>query len=350
MNKIAIGTVQAALALGLAVPLQAGATSYAITALASFDGTNSGANAINDEGQVVGFTGRGAVVWNGATPTLLAGLYGGDQQGSYATSINDAGRIVGVNGWGAAAAWTGTTQTTLDRPFGAGSNAWGINNAGQAVGMSDPGQAAIWSGAATTVLTPGGGKAYAINDAGEVAGCVCSPDQYDSQAVVWNAGVATVLGGTWGPSNGSAGLAINEAGEVVGYGTFHATMVPVVWNGTTPTILPTLGTTPSKAKAVNDAGQIVGISAGHAALWTGDSVTDLNVYLDAADQAAGWYLLSANDINDLGVIVGTEHNSLTGATRAFELSPVPEPGSLGLAFAGLALIGLVARRKRSRIE
>jgi len=126
-------------------------------------------------------------------------------------------------------------------------------------------------------------------------------------------------------------------------------MVPVVWNGTTPTILPTLGTTPSKAKAVNDAGQIVGISAGHAALWSGDSVMDLNVFLDAADRAAGWYLWSANDINDLGVIVGTEHNRLTGETRAFELSPVPEPGSLGLAFAGLALVGLVARHRRNRI-
>jgi uncharacterized protein (TIGR03382 family) len=216
--------------------------------------------------------------------------------------------------------------------------------------MSRPGQAVVWNGATMTVLNPGGGKAYAINDAGEVTGCICSPDQYVSQAVVWNAGVATVLGGDWGPSNGSAGLAINEAGQVVGYGTYRATMVPVLWNGTTPTILPTLGTRPSRAKAINDAGLIVGISAGHAALWSDGSVYDLNAFLGTADQAAGWYLQSANDINDLGEIVGIEANSLTGATRAFELSPVSEPGSLTLAFAGLGLLGLVARRKRGAIE
>lgn len=347
MTKNAIGALWATLALGLAIPLQAHARSYTFTQLMSFDGTSSAANAINNAGQVVGYTGRGAVVWNGTSPTLLAGLLGGDQSGSAATGINGAGQIVGVNAWGAAAAWNGATQTAMD---GGSSDAWGINDAGQAVGMSRPGQAVVWNGATTTVLSPGGGKAYAVNDAGEVAGCVCSPDQYVSQAVVWNAGVATVLGGDWGPTNGSAGLAINDAGQVVGYGTYHATMVPVVWNGTTPTILPTLGITPSRAKAINDAGQIVGISAGHAALWSGDAVTDLDAYLDAADRAAGWVLMSANDINDLGVIVGTERNSLTGATRAFELSPVPEPGSLGLAFAGLGLIGLVARRRRGRSE
>jgi MYXO-CTERM domain-containing protein len=345
MKQHTIAALCAAMAVGLAVPLHAGAKDYAFTQLSSIDGTNSGANAINEQGQVVGYTGRGAVVWNGTSPTLLAGLLGGDQQGSYATGINDAGHIVGVNAWGAATAWNGAAQTTLEP---GDSNAWGINDAGQAVGMSRQGQAAVWSGATTTVLSPGGGKAYAINNAGEVAGCECSPDQYYSQAVVWNAGVETVLGGTWSSSNGSAALAINEAGQAVGYGTFHATMVPVLWNGTTPTILPTLGITPSRAKAINDAGLIVGISAGHAALWSDGSVFDLNAFLGAADQAAGWYLQSANDINDLGEIVGVEVNSLTGATRAFELSPVPEPDSLALALAGLGLLGLVARRRRGR--
>lgn len=350
MKKHAIGALAAALAVGLAVPLQAGATSYTFTQLSSLDGTNSGANAINNAGQVAGYTGRGAVVWNGTSPTLLAGLLGDDQQGSFATGINDAGQVVGVNGWDKAATWLGATQTTLGSASGPSSDAWGINNAGQVVGMSGPGQAALWSGGTTTVLNPGGGKGYAINDAGVVTGCVCSPDQYDSQAVVWNAGVATVLGGTWGPTNGSAGLGINDAGQVVGYGTFHATLLPVLWNGTTPTILPTLGDRPSKAKAINDAGVIVGTSAGRAALWSGDTVFDLNAFLGAADQADGWYLQSANDINDFGVIVGIEANSLTGATRAFELSPVPEPGTLALAFAGLGLLGLLARRRRDRIE
>ena len=53
MKNHAIGALRAALALGLALPLHAGATSYTFAALASLDGTNSGANAINDEGQVV---------------------------------------------------------------------------------------------------------------------------------------------------------------------------------------------------------------------------------------------------------------------------------------------------------
>lgn len=342
--------VCALLAIGLATSLQARAGNYTFTPLGSINGTSSAANAINDQGQVVGVSDRSAVVWNGSTPTLLAGLSGSDQQGSYATNINNAGQIAGVNGWNGAAVWNGNTQTALGPIQGSGSFAWGINNAGQVAGMSDQGQAVVWNNATSTFLSPGGGKAYAVNNAGLVAGCLCSPDQYASQAVVWNDGTVIVLGGQWGSSNGSAALAINDAGQVAGYGNFHASLVPVVWNGTTPTILPTLSGLPSKAKAINDEGQIVGFSAGHAVLWSGGSLTDLNQFLGAQDKAAGWYLQTANDINDFGVIVGTEVNSLTGATRAFELSPVPEPGSFGLALAGLGLLGFVARRKRRSVE
>jgi uncharacterized membrane protein len=342
--------IRAVLAIGVTVSLQAHAATYSIKQLGTLDGTNSAANAINDQGQVVGVSDNSAVVWNGSTPTRLAGLPPFGQQGSYATGINDAGQISGVNSSNAATVWSGNTLTTLGALQGPGSFAWGINSAGQVAGMSDPGQAVVWNNSTTSILSPGGGKAYAINDAGTVAGCLCSPDQYDSQAVVWSDGSVIVLGGQWGSSNGSAALAINDLGQVAGYGNYHASQVPVVWNGTTPTILPTLSGLPSKAKAINDAGEIVGFSAGHAVLWSGGSLTDLNQFLGAQDKAAGWILRTANDINEFGVIVGTEFNSVTGVTRAFELTPVPEPGSFGLALAGLGLLGLVARRRRGRAE
>lgn len=350
MKNVNFTSICVMLAVGLATSIQANARSFSLTQLGSIDGTSSMANAINDRGQVVGVSDRSAVVWNGTTPTLLSGLFGGDQQGSYATGINDAGQIVGVNSWDAAAAWNGLSQTPLDRLLGAGSNAWGINNAGTVVGMSDPGQAVEWSNYAPTILSSGAGKAYAINNAGVITGCICSPDQNDSTAVVWHGTAFTVLGGQWALTNGSAGLAINDRGQVAGYGVVRGQMLPVIWNGTTPTILPTLNGADGKAKAINDSGEVVGTSGGHAVLWNRGSLTDLNQFLGGQDQAAGWYLETANDINNAGVIVGNEVNRLTGATRAFEISAVPEPTSVVLALAGLGLLVFVARRNHRRDE
>lgn len=57
-------------------------------------------------------------------------------------------------------------------------------------------------------------------------------------------------------------------------------------------------------------------------------------------------LTSASDINDSGWIVGNAYNSKTNETRAFILSPVPEPETYAMLMAGLGLMGWLVRRKK----
>jgi probable HAF family extracellular repeat protein len=105
----------------------------------------------------------------------------------------------------------------------------------------------------------------------------------------------------------------------------------VRWNGTAPTDLGTFGGSSSYATAINAAGQIVGQSqiagnaASHAVIWDGDAAIDLNALVDPSVLAAGWVLERANDINDLGWIVGSARNTVLGYTHAFRLEHIAGP-------------------------
>ena len=50
-----------------------------------------------------------------------------------------------------------------------------------------------------------------------------------------------------------------------------------------------------------------------------------------------------SDINNLGQISGT--GTINGATRAFLLTPVPEPETYAMMLAGLSVLGFMRRRK-----
>lgn len=69
-------------------------------------------------------------------------------------------------------------------------------------------------------------------------------------------------------------------------------------------------------------------------------MTDLNTLLDGS--GAGWTLNWANDINDLGQIVGI--GTIGGQTHAFLLTP--EPSACAMLIGGLGLLGLIVRRRR----
>lgn len=69
-------------------------------------------------------------------------------------------------------------------------------------------------------------------------------------------------------------------------------------------------------------------------------MADLNTLIDPA---SGWTLFDARDINDAGQIVGT--GTISGTQHAFLLTPVPEPETYAMLLAGLAVIGVSARRK-----
>ena len=133
---------------------------------------------------------------------------------------------------------------------------------------------------------------------------------------------------------------------LAGDSAYHATF----WNGTQAADLGTLGGNLSEAHALNEAGLAVGWAetangVTHATLWQGTTATDLNTFLDASTASAGWVLERAYDINNARWIVGDAHNGITGENHAFLLTPVPEPETYALFFAGLALMAAIRSRR-----
>ena len=290
-----------------------------VTALPGPAGANSNGLSINSAGQIAGYDtlasgATNAVIWNGANPTVLAGPAG--STGSAATAINDAGQVAGY-------ATTASGQ-----------------------------QAVVWNGNAPGVLVGLGGRndaASGLNNAGQVVGySATAAGALD--AVVWNGMKITTLtglGGTDGAAN-----AINTSGQIAGYSSNGTYKQAVIWNGTTPTVLGSLGKTDSVALAINDFGQAVGYSitaAGveHATLWSGGTVTDLSALVFPNYQFPGSQLLFASGINDDGSILAVVGNPLLGVNVVeLTVAAVPEPAGFGLAFAGLAFVTLVRRRRR----
>ncbi|MCC7203700.1 MAG: PEP-CTERM sorting domain-containing protein, partial [Phycisphaeraceae bacterium] len=114
--------------------------------------------------------------------------------------------------------------------------------------------------------------------------------------------------------------------------------------------LPTLGGA-TIAWGMNDENQIVGTSSISPsssedmllrAFLYDDGLIDLNTLLVSNP---GWLLLGAQDINENGQIVGWGINP-QGERHAFLLTPVPEPGTMGLLLIGAAAC---LRRGRRRI-
>jgi probable HAF family extracellular repeat protein len=228
------------------------------------DNTYSQARGINNLGQVVGSSGASACLWDHGAPQDLGNLGG---SGAVAQAINDSGQIVGYsntgNGYNHAFLWqNGSLQDLGTLTGGSYSGATAINNLGQIVGgATDPSgysHAVIWNSKVIQDLGTFGGlvsNASGINNNGLVVGVAQAGDDI-YHAFLWQGDPKQDLGPF--PGNGYGG-GINARGQIVcGPGD-----VPYVWDNGAWYNLNDLtinlnGVTMTDACAINDFGQIVG--------------------------------------------------------------------------------------------
>lgn len=318
-------------------------------------GTSTGAFAIDNEGEIAGFSlvdnGFIGTAWNGASlPGTLPYLPGDISAGAY--GVNDSGEIVGftasdnqdVNKH--AVLWENGKTTALGTLGGTFSWALAINDQNQVVGeatnASGAYQAFLWQNGAMTALStlPGGANptvagdiysdALAINDGGQAVGFSVTTGGV-THAALWQNGTVTDLGLFPGGGSFSTADGINNLGQVVGYAlTAGNVQQAALWeNGTVTDLGGLIANGVSGASSINQSGVIVGQAATnagntieHAVVWQNGVITDLNSLLPAN---SGWVLTDAFSINDGNQVVG--EGTLNGAETGFELTLISGAGA-----------------------
>jgi probable HAF family extracellular repeat protein len=232
-------------AVATAVPAAAATAAYTETIMGSLGGGFTDATAINANGQVTGYSNTAkqiqvqcppgkygqpkkcfepiqhAFLFSNGTMTDL-GTLGGDY--SEGLAINDSGEVVGWSqakaGTSDAFLWNGKTMTAL-APLSE-FYPHGINDSGQIAGTCNQSLPCVDSnGTFTDLPNPPGltcNGAAAINNNGQVLSTCADGSQAvtgNTRAVVWTNGTPTVLPTLGGPT--TTATAINNNGDVVGY-------------------------------------------------------------------------------------------------------------------------------------
>jgi probable HAF family extracellular repeat protein len=325
-----------------AVPL------YSLTDLGTLGGATSEAAGLNLLGDVVGWsaTAEGqihAFLYRNGQMFDLGALPGGSD--SFATAISDEGVVVGyggINRYGPmfreftqAFVWQAGEMRelgalycpcTFNQRYGT-SRALAISRGGGVVGDSRVFRgglthAFLWQANSMRDLgrdledTADSG-AFGINDRDEVVGTI------RGRAFLFRAGAREDLGVLPGHVTSMA-RSLNDIGQVVGDAfTAAGTASAFYWDRGQLQALATLpGDEASAASAINIGGQVVGrsgsadFSGSRAVLWQDGMVLDLN----SLTTGAGWLLINATAINDIGQIAGVGIRN--GQLRAFLLSPL----------------------------
>ncbi len=294
------------------------------------------ARGLNQRGQVVGWGNDGgpydfqddtAFAWSPVSGLqVLPGLAGAAM--SVAVALNDRGEVVGFSGaafpMSRPVVWGRGGVRELPVPGGfLGGMAVGINNRGTVVGalITEAGRAkaVVWRDGGVVVLPLAGasgevqGWANAVNERGWIAG------MSDFKPAVWVRERPELLPVPEG-ARGQA-FALNDRGQLVGlYSVPGGAPRAFVWESGVMEEL-TDGEGYTVALSINNRGMVVGSAGvghagGDAALWNGGRRVQLADLLPAG---SGWVLLEADCINDAGVITGM--GLLNGFPRVFIMTP-----------------------------
>ena len=365
-------------------------TSYAVTNLGTLGGTLSSAFGINNLGWVTGAANlqgdqtEHPVLWRNRTIVDLGTLGGGNGSAGFPLK-NNLGLVpafaqtsetdpLGEN-WNFSCSpggnlcqatdlvehgflWFGGSTFSMPTLGGNNSAAWGANDWGTVVGLAETAtvdsncvapqvldyEAVLWTPLNNHMNAlppyPGDtvGAAVGINDYGQIVGATgsCAPvsPAIGAHAVLWESGKVKDLGSLGGALSNVA-YAINNHGQVVGISDLagDTTAHAFLWE---EGAIHDLGTLPgdffSVAFSINNRGQVVGESCDvnfncRAFLWQRGQMTDLNSLVSSGSSL---YLLSANDLNDRGEVVGQAFDENTGTAPAFLLVPTDnELGAVG---------------------
>jgi probable HAF family extracellular repeat protein len=337
---------------------------YRIVDLGTLGGATSTAEAINEHGQVVGWSdtaggNRHAFLYGDGVMQDLGTLTGGSD--SYATALNDRGQVVGysgINGLGQqfpevyqGFVWDQDGMKSLGALFCpcsyndryGTSGAYAINDKGWIGGDSETVRgswvlhAAFWREAAPQDIGGGAGdwsisRVFGLNPQGAAVGDYAADagrqDVFDREAALWRDGNRLNLGTLPGDASSTA-LAVNLRNIVVGWsGTSNGSISHAfLWSRGSMHELGSLhhGAN-SAALAVNAAGEAVGWANSadgtpHAFLWLAGRMQDLN---QAIPEYSGWILTEASGINRRGEITGTGIHG--GQTHAFLLTTADQDG------------------------
>lgn len=327
------------------------AQAWTISDLTAESGIGFIATSINNAGSVAGNGGIDrdvqAYVYSKGIYTKLDRLSRMHDRNS-AAAINNNGQVTGISWFSQGRTLTAylyDRHNIIDLEAGATNNpfwsmASGINESGQVVGDADVynlggvhfiRRAFLYSNGVLEQIGTLEGNAITldynshgadINNAGQIVGQSNVGPLTNKRSVAFSYAHGTMTNlGTLPGHDTSGALALNDAGQIVGYsrtrtGPSHAFFYS---RGSMIDIGAIGGVASSVAYDINNRGQVVGGSFENnlAFLYANGNFIDLNSLSEV--QTSGWKLTSAIGINDRGQIIGAGIKD--GQTRSFLLTP-----------------------------